>query len=223
MSYLIPSKSIIKQNILSFLEKKAITRARFYRMAGITRGILNQNNGLSEENILKFLNCFKEVEPHWLLTGDGPMERQSEISTDISARVNAAPDFENGIPLVPSHLLSDFLLKKEPDLDNPHIRYKIPVFCKADFLIQLQHSNMHPTYNVGDILACRLLLNGTVVLWNSVYVLDMEMGILVKRIRPGSSELMLCLFSDNPGYDPIEISRLDIRHMAIVLGGIRTE
>jgi len=223
MVYLIPAKSIIKQNILSYLEIKAITRARFYRMAGITRGILNQNNGLSEDNIRKFLNCFKEVDPHWLLTGDGPMERQPEILTGISARVNSAPDFENGIPLVPSHLLSDFLFKKEPDIENPYIWYKMPVFCMADFLIQLQQSNMHPTYNVGDILACRLLANDAVVLWNSVHVLDTEMGTIIKRVRAGSNEHMLSLISDNPGYDPIEIPRLAIRNMALVLGGIRTE
>ena len=39
----------------------------------MTRGVLNQNNGISEENITKILAFYQEVNPTWLITGKGEM------------------------------------------------------------------------------------------------------------------------------------------------------
>ena len=48
-------KSLIKQNILLYLAKKDVTPYEFYKKSGVTRGILQQNNGISEDNIARFL------------------------------------------------------------------------------------------------------------------------------------------------------------------------
>jgi hypothetical protein len=45
-------KSLIKKNILQFLENKEISKHKFYQDTGITRGILDQNNGMSEETMM---------------------------------------------------------------------------------------------------------------------------------------------------------------------------
>lgn len=66
-------KSIIKQNILTYLRYKGLTLYKFYKDTGITRGVLTQNNGMSEDNTTRFLDYFAEVSPEWLLTGKGPM------------------------------------------------------------------------------------------------------------------------------------------------------
>ena len=66
-------KSLIKKNILQFLEIKGITKYNFYQLTGITRGILDQNNGMSEENTAKFLACFPEINAEWLIMGIGSM------------------------------------------------------------------------------------------------------------------------------------------------------
>lgn len=73
-------KSIIKQNILKYLDFIGITQYKFYQITGITRGVLGQNNGMSEENTSRFLDCFREVSPEWLLTGKGNMLKE-EVST----------------------------------------------------------------------------------------------------------------------------------------------
>ena len=65
--------SIIKKNILQFLEIKGITKYEFYKKTGISNGVLSQNGGLSEENTLKFLSYFKEINCEWLLSGIGEM------------------------------------------------------------------------------------------------------------------------------------------------------
>ena len=65
--------SIIKQNILKYLEYKGITPYRFYKENDVTRGILTQNNGITEENLLKFVQFAQDISLNWLLTGEGTM------------------------------------------------------------------------------------------------------------------------------------------------------
>lgn len=66
-------KSQIKQNILLYLSKIDMTPYDFYKKSGVTRGVLSQNNGISEDNLARFLSYFPEVNANWLLTGNGPM------------------------------------------------------------------------------------------------------------------------------------------------------
>lgn len=72
-------KSLVKQNILQVIEYKGISKYEFYKKTRITRGVLDQNNGMSEENIARFLAYFTDIDANWLLTGNGLMLRdQSE-------------------------------------------------------------------------------------------------------------------------------------------------
>ncbi len=64
-------KSAIKQNILLYLSNKGVTSYEFYKISGVTRGILQQSNGISEDNIAKFLAYAPDVNIEWLLTGKG--------------------------------------------------------------------------------------------------------------------------------------------------------
>ncbi|MDP4202457.1 MAG: hypothetical protein Q8861_07160 [Bacteroidota bacterium] len=79
--------SFIKKNILSFIEYKGFTKYEFYKKTGISNGILSQNNGLSEENILKILNKFPELSERFLLTGEGEMLKP-DISQDFCVTEN---------------------------------------------------------------------------------------------------------------------------------------
>jgi hypothetical protein len=75
--------SLIKKNILQFIEYKGITKYKFYQKTGITRGILDQNNGMNEENIARCLAYFPEISAEWLLTGKGEMLKETGQSTDV--------------------------------------------------------------------------------------------------------------------------------------------
>lgn len=83
-------KSPIKQNILLYLEKKGITQYEFYKQTGVTRGVLGQNNGISEDNLTRFLAHYKDVNIEWLLTGKGDMlkEQERQNSSIYSSSIN---------------------------------------------------------------------------------------------------------------------------------------
>ena len=72
-------KSQIKQKILLYLTKKGITPYEFYKISGVTRGILTQNNGINEDNLARFLAYASDVNPEWLLTGEGEMLKTNRI------------------------------------------------------------------------------------------------------------------------------------------------
>lgn len=95
--------SIIKERILKYLDFKGVSKYKFYQETGITNGILSQSNGISEENLLKFLSQYKDISADWLLTGEGEMLRGGTVqvsgsgnavvgnSHNSTATVNATP------------------------------------------------------------------------------------------------------------------------------------
>lgn len=92
--------SIIKKNILQFIEYKGITAYKFYKETGISRGILSQNNGLSEENTLRFLAYYPEVNPEWLLTGNGEMIKTKSLKNVIKKNDNINDNINDNKPNV---------------------------------------------------------------------------------------------------------------------------
>lgn len=71
--------SILKEKILQFIERKGVNKARFYIETGISNGVLSQKNGLSEDNLMRFLNCYKDINPNWLLMGIGEMTNSDNL------------------------------------------------------------------------------------------------------------------------------------------------
>ena len=61
--------SILKQRILQYLDFKGITKYECYKNTGITNGVLSQPNGMSEDNLLKFLSYYSDISTDWLLAG----------------------------------------------------------------------------------------------------------------------------------------------------------
>ncbi len=75
-------KSIVKQNILQIIEIKGLTKYDFYKKTRITRGVLDQNNGMSEDNIARFLAYFTDIDANWLITGEGSMYRSPAVMNE---------------------------------------------------------------------------------------------------------------------------------------------
>lgn len=106
-----------------FIEYKGISKYRFYQKTGITRGILDQDNGMSEENTARFLAYFPEVSPEWLLTGRGDMLRQTKSDTQtgdinnsniIGSNVNGSGISINATPTE----LLDVIKKQQEHIDK---------------------------------------------------------------------------------------------------------
>lgn len=229
-------KSQIKQKILLYLAKTGVSDYEFYKKSGTTRGILTQNNGISEENLARFLAYAPEVNVEWLLTGRGEMLKTKETSSDSPAdqqpssrdkdtnKIRIAQENEKGIPLIPFSAMAGALRGEQTVLEYECERYVVPAFSGADFLMPVKGDSMNPTYLSGDIVACqRVPIRGIFFQWNKPYVLDTAQGAIIKRIKPGSDKDHVLIVSDNEEYDPFELPYSEIHAVAMVIGIIRLE
>ena len=112
-------KSPIKKNILQYIEYKGISKYKFYQETGITRGVLDQNNGMSEENTARFIAQYPEVSTDWLLTGKGTMLRGQ------SAPGVAPPPSEPAFPGFIEEIKSLSVKVGRLEAENEHLRAAI--------------------------------------------------------------------------------------------------
>lgn len=75
--------SPVKQRILQYIEFKGISLYRCYKETGISKNTLSQKNGISEENLIRFLDTYKDISPTWTVLGEGNMLIQEKSSESI--------------------------------------------------------------------------------------------------------------------------------------------
>lgn len=220
--------SLIKQNILYILDLKAVTKYEFYKKTGVSNGVLSQKNGMSEENTLRFLSCYPDVNPTWLLTGNGDMFLDEVVASgQLLSQPDVAYGSSKGIPLVNLSAVAGFgnstFCIEERDVKDYYI---VPKFKnkQIDFMIEVEGSSMYPRYNSGDVVACRIINENKFIQWNKTHVIaTKDQGIIIKRLKQGSAEESLLMISDNLSYDPFEVNKEDIEGVALVVGVIRLE
>lgn len=230
-------KSQIKQKILLYLTKKGITPYEFYKVSGVTRGILTQNNGINEDNLARFLAYAADVNPTWLLTGEGEMLKTNRISQHNSVEqvpvveykdsefpeVSQISDLRNiptrpRIPLDAAAGSLSVALQSVAESDCEQMPV-IPTLPKYDFTIVARGDSMTPEILSGDELACRFINEKGFIQWGRTHVLDTAQGVVVKRIFDANDSIV-CR-SSNPNYPDFPVSKAEIYHLALVVGLVR--
>ena len=160
-----------------------------------------------------------EINPEWLLTGQGPMLKEDNNLPMASKSANS-----EGIPLIPLDAMAGISSGEVSVLELDCERYVIPMFKGADFLIPVKGSSMIPKYNSGDVVACKKIpMQDLFFQWNKVYVLDTNQGALIKRIHKGPDNEHITLISENEKYTPFNLHLSQIYSVAIVVGVVRLE
>ena len=217
-------KSPIKQNILRYLAQKGVSAYEFYKESGVTRGILQQNNGISEDNIARFLAYAPDVNIEWLLTGEGPMLSHPTPPTPPT-KPTSHPS-TSGIPLIPLDAVAGFPAESGGGVRLEDCeRYVIPEFENkgANFLIRVSGDSMVPLYYSGDLLACRKITDIRFFQWGTVYVLETSQGVLVKRVQEcvDHADSILCVSENSSVHHPFLLPRDDIRSLSTIVGLVR--
>ena len=223
-------KSPIKQNILRYLAQKGVSAYEFYKESGVTRGILQQNNGISEDNIARFLAYAPDVNIEWLLTGEGPMLSHPTTPTPPTPPTKPTKPTSHpstsGIPLIPLDAVAGFPAESGGGVRLEDCeRYVIPEFENkgANFLIRVSGDSMVPLYYSGDLLACRKITDIRFFQWGTVYVLETSQGVLVKRVQESvdHADSILCVSENSSVHHPFLLPRDDIRSLSIIVGLVR--
>lgn len=227
-------KSPIKQKILQYLTEMGVSAYEFYKKSGVTRGILAQNNGISEDNIARFLVYAPDVNADWLLTGRGEMLKSATNEQPTPKDQGKAIPFVSAsqqnlkpIPLVTQTVAAGFGNENFAIADSDvKDFYVIPKFryCNIDFMIEVTGDSMAPHLNSGDVIACSIIKDSHFLQWNRIHVIaTREQGLLVKRLSPSESDNCLQAVSDNPKYPPFSIPKDEITGLALVVGSVCLE
>lgn len=236
------------------------------KKAGNKNTVFAQTLGVSEANIrgyirgvvpkadvlAKIVSSYDDINPTWLLTGEGNMlktstsgtdeapcpdekerktekngekQRRSEKNRECSSRIHKLPEGSiEGIPLIPASAMAGAFTSDVSIMEYECEHYIIPDFKGADFLIRVKGDSMQPTYYSGDLVACQKIpMNDIFFQWNKTYVLDTNQGAIIKRVLPGKDDDHICIVSDNENYPPFELEKSYLHAIALVRGIIRLE
>jgi phage repressor protein C with HTH and peptisase S24 domain len=198
---------------------------------------------MTEDNLLKFLAHYSDVNPEWLLTGNGSMLRESKSTeeqqtaiglksqvTDSESKntnnTDTIQEFKENLVNLYDVAASagygnfDEMISREKIVGQ----YYIPNFRDINFMIYVTGSSMYPKYSSGDIVACRILRESRFIQWGKVYVVaTREQGLLVKRLKQSKTENCVGAIPDNKSYDEFDIPNDEILGIALVVGVIRLE
>lgn len=66
----------ITERICIYLDFKKITRYRFYKETGLSNGFLDKKGNIGSDKCERIIYQYKDLNPDWLLTGQGSMLRE---------------------------------------------------------------------------------------------------------------------------------------------------
>lgn len=217
--------SPIKQNILLYLAKKGVSLYKFYKDSGVTRGILQQNNGISEDNITRFLAYAPDVSVEWLITGRGEMlstmQKKKQENSDLVEKIpEVSYNSAIGKPYYDVDFLGGFNEIVNSQVSIPTNNIVIQGFEKADFWCNVTGHSMEPKINHGDIIAlhkCTL----EDIQYGEIYavVLDTLRTIKILRRSPDPKKLRFVPINTTD-YDEQEYPIERIMNVYEVIGSI---
>ncbi len=218
-------KSPIKQNILLYLAHKGVSAYEFYKESGVTRGILQQNNGISEDNIARFLAYANDVNVEWLITGRGEMlstmqEKQQEKSEQQDNLPQVTYDPSIGKPYYDVDFIGGFSEVLNSQVTIPTSNIVIQGFDKADMWCNVTGHSMEPKINHGDIIALRKCTLDDIQ-YGEIYAVVLDTIRTIKIIRRSPDPDTLRFVPINTAdYDAQDYPKRRILHVYEVIGSI---
>ena len=212
-------KSHIKQKILLYLTQKGVSAYEFYKNSGVTRGVLSQNNGITEDNISRFLAYAPDVNAEWLLRGKGDMLKQDPNEISPSEPI-ITTEIGQGIPYFDVDFFGGFSEIFNNQTAIPACNIVVPGFDKATVWCNVTGHSMEPKINHGDIIALR---ECTVqdIQYGEIYAVVLDTIRTIKVLRRGSTpEVLRYVPINKTDFDDQEFPTSRILKVFEVLGSI---
>ena len=100
-------KSPIKKRILEYIEYQGISNFEFCKRTGFSKGVLEQDSGITEKNIIRFLTYDPKVSVKWLILGEGEMYGDKNTSDNPSMAAEPGLQYIKGNKAANIHMIED--------------------------------------------------------------------------------------------------------------------
>lgn len=210
--------SSVKERLKEFLSYKNIGQRKFAESCGLSSGFVgNIVNSIQPKTMNRIARQYPELNPIWLLTGEGEMLKSNE-SNEIRT-TSGIPHIEDILAYCSKGQGFDVSIMQK----NCPV-YNIPGTEEADFTIQATGRSMinreHPSRSIkeGDYVACRKPRTN-IIRYGEIYALATSDGVMVKVVKRCNKEGVVILesFNTEEGFEPFEYPIVDIHDMALVI------
>lgn len=216
----------ISDNIGIFIKKQGISVRALEQAIGCSNGVISRciskGTDISSQWVSKIIEIYPQLNPTWLLLGEGNMLRHGVendfYDQEVHQNIETAIETRPRIPYEAAAGTLSIAINPVHHNDCEHIPV-IPTFPRYDFTIITRGDSMWPDFHSGDELACALVKESSFIQWGRVHVLDTAQGIVLKKIFDGKKNIV-CK-SINKEYPDFEVPKDEIYHIAVVVGLIR--
>lgn len=218
----------LSDRIRQFIDYKDISINKFSTSVGASNSyfnkILKDNNSIGSDRIEKILRTYPEINPEWLLTGEGDMLRNT---TPIKDSKNLIPLYDDVSTIGGTSMVADISGVSTPseyiDAGDWFSGVTAAIRHYGDSMVE---------YPNGCILALRQLHEQSSIVWGRNYVVETSEIRVTKRLQTcKDDENCIMAYSTSPEtypdgqliHEPFKIRKDDIRKVFLVLGRVVKE
>ena len=215
-----------------FTSEIGITRTALAEKLGTSQptisSILSGNRALSKGMIARICDAFTDLNPSWLLTGEGEMLKSEEVKLHTD---DSPEDSSRLIPFYDASTTGGYNGSvSSSDIDTQLIGYiQAGGWFDSRETAAIRHmGDSMVEYPDGCVLAVREVTERRLLVPGRNYVVETDEYRVTKRVQRGSSANTIALYSSNEEkyddgrliHEPFEVALEDIRHIYSVLGYI---
>ena len=222
--------SKIVGRIKEYMDCKKISISAFEKSIGLSNASFNKTlktgGAIGTDKLEKTLSVYTDINPRWLMTGEGPMLNEESIepahtftlSTDRKVEVQDIPLYDLSATAGIIAIFNDLSV-------TPDDYLRVPNLPPVDGAIYVRGESMTPLLKSGDIIIYKkLALSLDSILWGQIYLLSFEAGgdtfTVVKYIQKSEDPERIRLVSHNSQFEPKDIPLSSVRALAIVKASI---
>lgn len=205
-----------KDRLLVFLKYSGLGQTKFEKIVGLSNGYVSKlKSAPSTDKVQMIISKYPNLNPSWLISGEGEMLKSEEAQTETQGVVNAK-DFRM-VPLINIDSVGGMSSHNKMDISEQYIMKMMP-FTEAregDVAIFQSDNSMYPTIPSGSVLLIREVVDWREYFgYGNIYVLLLRDGRRitkeVRRYDDDPKNYVWCV-SYNPDVADEELPRSLIR------------
>jgi phage repressor protein C with HTH and peptisase S24 domain len=218
------------ERVVQYIEFKGISKYKFCKDLDFSNKFLDNSSNMGTDKACKILHQYPDINPGWLLTGEGSMLKADPSNIDTVFRLKTDNNLQHqSVPLYDIQASASVVaLFKDSSTETPADHITIPNLPKCDGAIYVSGDSMYPLLKSGDIIMYKKLANEIDnMFWGEMYLVsltndDGDEFVMVKWLH--KSELgtdYVKLVSENRHHQPKDFHIKNIKGLALIKASVR--